>query len=412
MPGALSVSEYLPDSGKEVVITIFYGEKCPHCHEELEWLETIEDKYPTLVINKYEIWTDAGNLALFKNFSTTCEVEPRGVPATFIGETFISGFRNAKTTGAEIESEIQKCLASGHCHDPREGHQSCEDTLIPDNETNVNLPVLGDVDTSKLSLPAFTVVLGALDGFNPCAFFVLLFLLSMLIHAKSRVRMLIIGGTFIFFSALIYFLFMAAWLNIFIIAGNLKWVTLIAGFLAVGIALINIKDFFWFKKGVSLTIKDEQKKSLFGKMRYLLKSPSIWSMIGATVVLAISANAYELLCTAGFPMVFTRILTLNNLSPLAYYLYLALYNVVYVVPLLIIVLIFTATLGAKKLSQSQGESLKLISGAMMLGLGITLLFFPQQLSNLKFTLVLLGIAIVVPIFIINVKKKIDGEKNG
>ena len=268
------------------------------------------------------------------------------------------------------------------------------------------------VKASKLSLPAFTIVIGALDGFNPCAFFVLLFLLSMLIHAKSRARMLIIGGTFVFFSALIYFLFMAAWLNIFMIAGNLKFVTSIAGGLALTIAIINIKDFFWFKKGISLTISDKAKPKLFDKMRKLVKSTSILSMLGATIFFAITVNLYELLCTAGFPMVFTRILTLHNLPKLSYYLYLVLYNVVYVVPLLIIVLIFTATLGAKKLSQSQGENLKLISGIMMFGLGVTLIFFPQQLSNLKFAFGLMAFAVVSSILVIKIKKRIEGENNG
>ena len=258
----------------------------------------------------------------------------------------------------------------------------------------VDIPLVGTVDASKMSLPLLTVIIGGLDGFNPCAFFVLFFLLSILVHARSRKRMFLIGATFVLFSGLFYFVFMAAWLNVFLLIGNLPAITFVAGLVAVVIASINVKDFFFFKKGVSLTISDEDKPKLFERMRGLLKSVSLSSMFAGAVVLAVAANSYELLCTAGFPLVFTRALTLHNLQASQYYLYLLLYNVVYVMPLAAIVVAFTVTLGAKKLSERQGRELKLVSGLMMLAMGIVLLVNPALLNNALMAVLLLAVTLV------------------
>ena len=251
------------------------------------------------------------------------------------------------------------------------------------------LPGLGVIDPATLSLPVLTLTMAGLDAFNPCAFFILLFLLSLLVHARRRRTMLLVGGVFVFFSGLVYFLFMAAWLNVFRWLGEIQAVTLAAGGVAVVMAAINIKDYFWFKRGVSLTLSDGQKAGLFARMRRLLSAERLPAVLAGTVVLAVAANSYELLCTAGFPMVYTRILTLHELPALGYYAYLGLYNTVYVLPLLAIVLVFVATLGARKLSEAEGRVLKLLSGLMMLGLGGLLLVAPERLNSVSTALVLL-----------------------
>ena len=228
-----------------------------------------------------------------------------------------------------------------------------------------------------------------------CAFFVLLFLLSLMVHVRKRSHMAIVGGTFVLFSGLLYFLFMAAWLNVFLIVGHLTLVTTVAGLIAIAMGAINIKDYFWFKRGVSLSIPEHAKPGLFQRMRGLVATSNLPSILVGTITLALAANAYELLCTAGFPMVFTRILTLNELSPAAHYLYLALYNVIYILPLLAIVVVFVVTLGARKLSEDEGRILKLLSGLMMLGLGLVLLVAPDLLSQPLVALVLMAVALLV-----------------
>ncbi len=253
--------------------------------------------------------------------------------------------------------------------------------VSPGDEGTIDLPLIGTVDLQALSLPVFTLVIAGLDAFNPCAFFVLLFLLSLMVHVRSRPRMLLIGVTFVFASGLVYFLFMSAWLNLFLVIGAAPLVTAVAGGVAVLIGLVNVKDFFLFKQGPTLSIPERAKPGLFARMRNLVSAENLAAMLAGTLVLALAANSYELLCTAGFPMVFTRALTMSELSRPAYYGYLALYNLIYVLPLLAIVLVFTMTLAARKLSLRQGRLLKLLSGLMMLGLGAVMLVAPDLLSS-------------------------------
>ena len=249
-------------------------------------------------------------------------------------------------------------------------------------EEIMRVPFFGEINISEVSLPLLTFIIAGMDGFNPCAFFVLFLLLSILLYARSRKIMLIIGGVFVLFSGVIYFIFMSAWLNFFLIVGQLRTITVVAGVSAGIMAIVNIKDFFFFRKGPSLVIPEWAKPGLLGRARGLLRKSSTASMILGTIVLAIAANSYEVLCTAGFPMIYARALTLRRLPTAVYYLYLALYNVIYVIPLMVIVLIFSFTLGARKLRECQGRALKLISGLMMLGLGTVLLTGPELLNNI------------------------------
>jgi hypothetical protein len=221
--------------------------------------------------------------------------------------------------------------------------------------------------------------------------------------------MLLIGGIFVFFSGLIYFIFLAAWLNFFLITSQIRIITIIAGIVALVIGFINVKDFFFFKKGVSLSISDSHRIKLIKKMHNLVHAASLPSMIIGTILLAITSNMYELLCTAGFPMVFTKILTEKGLSMFQYYAYLFLYCLVYIIPLLVIVLIFTFTFGSKRLSQSQGEALKLISGLMMLSLGALIVFKPELLTNVFAAVFLLLISIFLALLIIFARKRMKQE---
>ncbi len=391
----------------QVVVRLFWGDGCPHCEALKEFMPSLLEKYPSVKLYSNEIYKNETNRELFREVAKACNTEAKGVPTVFIGDKVIVGYNSYSDNGIKIEKAIQHCLEIGGCEDPLDKLGQCDNAK---ENKSIEVPIFGRVDSSEISLPAFTIVLGALDGFNPCAFFVLLFLLSMLIHAKSRARMLLIGGTFVFFSGLIYFLFMAAWLNIFIVIGSFGLITTIAGIIAIFIALINVKEFFFFKKGISLTIPQWAKPKLFARMREMIKAESLWTMLLATAVLAVSANAYELLCTAGFPMIFTRILTLHGLSKFSYYMYLILYNLVYIVPLLVIVLLVTVTLGAKKLSEAQGEALKLTSGLMMLGLGILLIFMPKLLNNLFAALGMIAGAILLSALMIVAKKALGGRK--
>lgn len=394
------------EPGNAIPLYLFWGNGCPHCEKEKDFLKALEQKYPTLKVQQFEVWYDRENKKLFEQIIRSAGQKSAGVPATVIGRKLFIGF--SKDTAAAIESAIAECLVKA-CPDPVEALTGQPTEPAVRDREKMNVPLLGEIDPAKVSLPLFTVIIGALDSFNPCAFFVLFFLLSMLIHARSRKKMLLIGGIFVFFSGFIYFLFMAAWLNVFLVLGRLTAITAAAGVVALLVASINIKDFFFFKKGVSLSIPEKAKPRLFERMRNLLKSSSLPAMLGGTIVLAVTANAYELLCTAGFPMVYTRALTLHGLTTSQYYLYLALYNLVYVVPLAVIVIIMSVTLGARKLSEWQGRQLKLVSGLMMFFLGLVLLVQPALLNNALASIVLLVGVLGLSAVIIYAAKRLKPE---
>jgi len=271
------------------------------------------------------------------------------------------------------------------------------------------------VNASSLSLPILTVVLGGLDSFNPCAFFILIFLLNLMIYAHSRKRMALIGGIFIFFSGLWYYLFMFVLYNTLLVAGGFfDILTVILGCIVFVLGAINIKDFFFFKKGVSLSIPDEKKSGLFKKMRDLVKNPEVAAVIFGTIVLAATVNFYELLCTSGFPLVFTNQLRAYNMSTSDSYLYIFFYNVVYVIPLIVIVLIFVLTLGRWKLSEWHGRVLKLLSGIMLASFGglfiVDFIFNANILHNVVTPILLLVFSVLATLVVSSLWKKYSNKK--
>jgi len=406
---AMTAEKNIAGKTNKVTIYFFWGRGCPHCSKEKIFLEKLRQKYPTLVIKDYEVWYNRENASFFARILRTSDIKTVSVPSTVIDGKIFIGF--TERIGKGIEDSVIYCIKQG-CTDASEIINKISEQGLEEGQKIITLPLFGKIDTSEISLPVFTIIIGGLDSFNPCAFFVLLFLLGLLIHARSKKTMFLIGGIFVFFSGFVYFLFMAAWLNIFLIVGQLAIITTTAGIIALTVAAINIKDFFFFKRGVSLVIPERSKPELYEKMRNLLKSRTISTMITGTIILAITANAYELLCTVGFPMVYTRVLTLHKLTTLQYYLYLILYNVIYVIPLAAIVIIITVTLGARKLTEWQGRKLKLVSGLMMLFLGIILLINPSLLNNVLAAVTLLVVALATSTLIIFLTKKLNPRVTG
>jgi thiol-disulfide isomerase/thioredoxin len=271
-----------------------------------------------------------------------------------------------------------------------------------------DIPFFGKINLSQLTLPFLTITLGALDSFNPCAFFILMVLLSMLLYLQSRKKMLIVGSIFIFFSGLFYALFMLLLFNSFFFTKlYINITSIIVGIVACIIGILNIKDFFYFKQGFSLGIPENKREVTFKRMRKLVKSPSILVMLGGTIFIAISVNFFELLCTFGFPLYFTNRLAIENLPTLTYYSYILLYTIVYVIPLFIILILSTYSLGIKKLSEWQGRILKLFPGIFLFSFGIIMIIDYQLLqgNNLLFLLLLIGIDITITIIIAKIWKK-------
>jgi hypothetical protein len=378
-----------PDGQVLVEFYFFWSARCPHCLEARPHVLRLSSQLPGIRLNDLELTAHPANVQAYVRLAEALGEEARAVPAfVFCGEMHV-GWESAETTGALLAQRLTACQAR-----VRAGAAAAGAVPAPPAPP-LRVPLLGELDPARLSLPVFTVIIAGFDAFNPCAFFVLLFLLGLLANQHDRRRMLLIGGVFVLMSGLYYFAFMAAWLNAFRLFGGLAWITSAAAVLAILIALVNIKDFFAFKQGITLSIPESRLPALYRRGRAVLAAGSLPAMLLATVLLAGAANLYELLCTAGFPMVYTRVLTLNALSPAGYYLYLVLYALVYILPLLAIVVLFSLMLGRRQLSERQGRLLKLMSGVMMLELGVFLLVAPQHLGSVATALLLLLVALAV-----------------
>jgi len=383
------------DGTATVRLYYFFSPTCPHCQAAAPFINDFAARSPWLEVRKYAVKDNRANARFYYETALSLGTQALSVPGFVFCRQVLIGFDTAATTGAEIVNALEACHAARLAH-PVAGvptETSAAPVAGDEASTAVHLPIVGTVDTKAFSLPVLTLVLAGMDAFNPCAFFVLLFLLSLLVHARSRARMLVVGGTFVLFSGIVYFVFMAAWLNVFLIAGELRVITTIAGLLALFVAVLNIKDYFWFKEGPSLSIPESAKPGLFKRMRAIVAAGNLGPMLASTILLAIVANSYELLCTAGFPMVYTRTLTLAQLETWQYYAWLAAYNLIYVIPLLAIVIVFVRTMGARKLTESEGRILKLVSGFMMLGFGLMLLLAPNLLTNALASIVVLLLAV-------------------
>jgi hypothetical protein len=383
------------DGGPAVVLHFFWTASCPHCKAAQPFVESLPRRLPWVRVASHPLTGNRPNAELYVRAARLFGQEANAVPGFMFCRRLETGFEAQDTTGAELIAALEACRAE------RTGTASGGAGAAGE----VRLPLVGTVDLQRWSLPVLTVVLAGLDAFNPCAFFVLLFLLSLLVHARSRARMALVGGVFVLFSGLVYFAFMAAWLNAFLLAGELRAVTVAAGLLALIVGAMNLKDYFLFGRGPSLSIPESAKPQLFRRMREVVNARSLGTMLAGAVLLAIAANSYELLCTAGLPMVYTRALTLHGLDAGGHYAWLALYNAIYVLPLAAIVAVFAWTMGARRLSEREGRVLKLVSGYMMLGLGALLLVAPQMLTSAASSLAVLPAALLASLATLKLSRR-------
>ncbi|AUX24236.1 membrane protein [Sorangium cellulosum] len=369
-------------------IELFSRRGCPRCTAAKAFLDELGAERPGLEVAVRAVDADAAARARLRTLATRHAVRVLSVPAFYFParDRLVIGFEDRETTGSKLRaildggepagvSDAEALACPAEETEPCEGAAGAPAPAADEVETGA----FGRVSASRLGLPLFTVVLGLLDGFNPCAMWVLLFLLSMLVHLKSRRKMALIAATFVVVSGLAYFAFMAAWLNVFLLIGLSRGVQIALGVIAAVVGAINVKEFFAFKKGISLTIPERAKPGIYARVRSILRAEHMAGALGGVIVLAVLVNTVELLCTAGFPAVYTQILTMQGLPSWQHYAYLALYNVAYMADDAVMVTIAVVTLGHHKLTERGGRVLKLVSGVAMLGLAAALLFKPDLL---------------------------------
>jgi hypothetical protein len=350
------------NAAPETDLEVFVRPGCPFCEEAKRFLGDLQRRRPELRVRIRDISQDAGALRELRGLAGRFGVQPIGVPAFYVRGRFIVGFLSPETTGKALESLLDEPLSAA--------------------ERNVvEAPLFGRVNVHELGLPLFTIVLGLLDGFNPCAMWVLLFLLSMLVNLQDRRKMFLIGGVFVAVSGLVYFAFMAAWLNLFLLIGLSRATQILLGAIAALIGTLNVKDFFAFGSGPSVGIPEAAKPGIYRQVRRVVRAENLIGALTSVVFLAILVNTVELLCTAGFPAIYTRVLTLYSLPAWTRYFYLGLYNLAYIADDSLILAVAVVTLSRQKLQGRGARWLKLVSGVAMLSLGLVLILRPGWLGR-------------------------------
>jgi thiol-disulfide isomerase/thioredoxin len=386
---ALNASDSSLNQSRKVIIYIFYGNGCIHCERELNFLNNLQNKYANLEVKAFEVWHNQSNFVLFEKMCEVYGIKLLGVPILFINDTALIGYESDETTGEKIEKYINICLAN-ECIDPSEkliiSKTKINETFVTSRSYKQTSAISTTSFTTILKAPhlsflLFTIAIGAIDGFNVCSLWIFCLLLSLLLYsANSRKRILLIGGAFIVFSGLVYFSFLEAWLKVNLMLGIREILRFTIGLAVLTIGLLGLKDFFTSFKGPSLRIPDSLKPHIYERITKLINEASTPFMLLGVAVLAFTINLFELLCTAGLPAAYTKLLSEQPLPSLAYHAYLFVYILFYMLDELILLGIFMLTLKPFKLSLRHSRLVRLIGGLIMISLGIIMLIKPEALA--------------------------------
>lgn len=398
-------------SSQPVFIYMFWGDTCPVCARAKPFLEGLAEKYEGVELRFYEIYSNEPNRAIFEKMAAKYGFEPRAVPTIFIGDFNVVGF-NDEIAG-QIERTVQNCLANG-CPDAGAGVISAAAEPEPAVEPNdplqthrIKLPLIGTVNLENQSLFVATLLISFVDGFNPCSLWVLSMLLALTIHTGSRRKVVWIGLVFLTVTALIYALFIAGLFSVLKIISFVGWIQALVALVAAFFAIVNIKDYFFYKEGISFTISDEKRPGIIKRLRAVMDaSQSFWGLTGATIVLAAGVSLVEFSCTAGFPVLWTNLLTAQNVTVGIFILLLVLYMLIYQLDELVVFFGAVATLRASRLQEKQGRILKLIGGVLMLTLAVVMIVNPEAMNNLSTSMVIFVIAFAVAGLILLVHRAI------
>jgi thiol-disulfide isomerase/thioredoxin len=360
---------------------VFWGDGCPHCEEQKPFLADLAARHPGLTIHSHEIWRSDADHALFRTLARFHGIEAGAVPTVFVGGRAFIG--DAPEIRRAIEATVEAALASTPPppanDDPREAPSRDTETL--------RLPLLGSIDLTAQPLLVTTLAIAFIDGFNPCSLWVLTLLLGLVIHSGSRGRIALVGLTFLATTAAIYGGFIAGLFGLLGLVVHLGWVRWLVGGLAIAMGTIDVKDYFWFKSGPSLTIAERHKPGLYSGIRRLIDpTRSTPALVATTVLMASGAALVELPCTAGFPVVWNGIMLEHGVSGLGYTALLAAYMLVYLLDELVVFAVAVVTMRLARFSEGSVRLLKLLGGSIMLALGLVMLIRPALMNDITGTL--------------------------
>lgn len=402
-----------PPQENKAIIYMFWGDGCPHCAEAKPYLEGLAQRFPWVELRFFEVWYDEDNRVLFEKMAAAYGFEARYVPTIFIGAQHWVGYN--KSINPDIEKAVRECHEQG-CPDAGAGvifpaqptPAASQPTVAaqPQAET-LTLPLIGSVDLSRQSLAVSTALIAFVDGFNPCSVWVLTMLLALTLHTGSRRKVVIIGVVFLTVTAAVYALFIAGLFTIFTFISFVGWIRVVVALVALFFAAVNIKDYFFYKEGLSFTIADEKKPGIArGIRRVMDSSQSLWGLIGATIALAAGVSLVEFSCTAGFPVLWSNLLAANQVQPLTFVLLLLLYMLIYQLDELAIFFVAVFTLKASRLEEKHGRILKLVGGVLMLTLAVVMVLNPNLLDDLSTALIVFAAAFALTGLILLVHRRI------
>ena len=345
-------------------VHFFYHPACPHCKEQMPYNQQLAEEYPAAKWSYHDTADPAQNEFMVNELEALGRKQ-EGVPTTIINGTVIVGF-DREITPQKLRDALS---ANGG---------GLKNETAPEKKA-ITLPIVGTVDPYAYSLPALAITLGLIDGFNPCAMWVLVYLISITLTLNDKKKFLLVVGTFLFASGALYFLIMAAWLNAFLFVGYIRPVMIAVGAIALYWGITSLRE-FWKNKGEIACKVDNpgEKKKLAGEIEALLASPLSVATFAGLVVLAFTINSIEFVCSSAIPAVFTQVLSLSNVSALERYFYIFLYVLMYMLDDIVVFSLAYFAVGGALGSKvaSWGHA---IGAVILIALGIMLLFAPGLL---------------------------------
>ena len=377
-----------------VEINFFHSRTCPVCLAEGEFLNQLQQEFPEVVINRYDV-SESSTISKIESFYQEYNVPEDNwglVPATFIGQQAYLGFSDK--TGLAMRSQITSLLAGGDGNWGTEVSQGTFEQQVSDQleilkQRKIKIPFLGEFQVAGFSPLALSAAVGILDGFNACALVALSILLAILISTGHRKRVILVGGTFILVSGLVYYIFIAAWLNVFLFLGYIKIITYLISLLVIIFGIFLLKDYFNDIICRICNVKGDRpdgwltkiQKYLFAKANKTVSSEMPLILMLLTIaIIAAGINLIELFCSLGFPLAYTKILATHDLPSYQYYLYLLVYIFFYMLDDLLIFLVAVFTLRITKVSDKYIKYIKFISGLVLLVLGLIMILKPELLT--------------------------------
>ena len=369
---------------QSVNVYLFWTIGCPHCLHEKEFLAALERRDQAVKVVALEVSAHRENRELFQRVGKLLQADISGVPFTVIGDQYVIGWQDEATSGRAVEAAIRETRRRG-ASDVVAGlltaaaptsPQRVDKPTVPETLT---VPVFGPVNLKHLSLGALTVIIGALDGFNPCAMWVLVFLINLLLGMEDRRKMWILGSAFIIASGAVYFLFMTAWLNILIFLGFIFWIRVIIGLVALLAGGYNLKEYWTDTSGACTLSQGARRQRTMERLKAVISTRKFWLALAGVVLLAFLVNMVELICSAGFPVVYLQILSLTPMPFWQYYLYLLLYIVIFMLDDIIVFVVAMLTLQLMGVTTRYKRFSNLIGGVLMVLIGVLLLFKPGWL---------------------------------